>query len=389
MKDEDLFVGLGTGLSLALCDWPAEDRERLRVARDPLFANRRRLGHAPIENSSWTMYAWNYALVLGVLREILPDRLLLATADRLDRETVLRVVDHLLASSRWRHNGIHNVLHGARLLLRRLDPALDLTWLHEIQKHFYVTRELRDISDNFQRTGALVRFGQELIEQARGELVSARRRPERVRAALLFRDGLMIVFLALVPLRRANLVDLRLGVDFLLQTPMKIAIASESEKTDQVDWRELPVEITEPMGEYFREDGPGDDGPRKILALQHRGQGDQAHLDADCLWLSRTGRKLTATGFYLMLRHRTLEKFGFAIWPHLFRTSAATETVIGGIGCPQLTSSIVNHVGSRNDDRYVMELRALMQAITRTSVLRLQDRSDDYFLSDFSGPSAR
>ena len=53
----------------------------------------------------------------------------------------------------------------------------------------------------------------------------------------------MTVFVALAPLRRGNLVDLRIGYDLLLQDPMVLTLDGHGEKTDSGDWRDLPDEI--------------------------------------------------------------------------------------------------------------------------------------------------
>ena len=75
-----------------------------------------------------------------------------------------------------------------------------------------------------------------------------------------------------------------------------------------------------------------------------------------------TAGKLGASGFYQMLRLRTKVEYGFHVWPHLARNAASTEVVLSGTPNQQLTSTIINRAGSRNDHVYVHRLRAEAQA---------------------------
>jgi hypothetical protein len=134
------------------------------------------------------------------------------------------------------------------------------------------------------------------------------------------RDGVIIVFLALRPLRLKNLTGMRLGVHLRRQESgtWRIQVpASETKNWETIDWI-VPEDLALFLVSYLATDRP---------ALLARRTGPGAETE-DHVWISEDGFPLSYHNLSLRVRGHTRRAFGVSISPHLFRDAAATTAAI-------------------------------------------------------------
>jgi integrase len=127
--------------------------------------------------------------------------------------------------------------------------------------------------------------------------------------AFQYRDGLIIVLLAVVPLRRRTFAALRISENIVKSGDLWILdIPAKDTKTRLALEYVLSEQVSARVDMYlqkFRNKIPGSVG--------HSG-----------LWASNLGCPMTGDGIYEAVRRRTRLAFGFAINLHRFRHAAAT-----------------------------------------------------------------
>src|SRR5262249_11350421 len=134
------------------------------------------------------------------------------------------------------------------------------------------------------------------------------------------RDGVLIAFLALRPLRLKNLTGLRLAVHLRRgESGMwRIHIpASETKNRETIDWV-VPADLSLLLDRYLAENRPALLGRRRGLGTDQE----------DHLWISEDGLPLSCHNTTARVREHTKSAFGVAISPHRFRDAAATTATI-------------------------------------------------------------
>jgi hypothetical protein len=134
------------------------------------------------------------------------------------------------------------------------------------------------------------------------------------------RDGVIIAFLALRPLRLKNLAGLRLGVHLRRQESgiWRIQVpGSETKNRETIDWV-VPEDLALFLESYLATDRPA-------LLARRNGPGGEAE---DHLWISEDGLPLSYCNIAARVREHTKRAFGVAISPHRFRDAAATTATI-------------------------------------------------------------
>jgi len=137
-------------------------------------------------------------------------------------------------------------------------------------------------------------------------------------AALQYRNGLIIAFLAYRPIRAANLAAMTLGKQLLRRGDAWWVIfgASETKQKRELEFA-FPASLAPALAHYLARHRP-------FLIAQgaHRGSAGQA------LWISQDGGPFTAGGMAQATRRLTKAAFGNEITPHLFRDCAATMIAV-------------------------------------------------------------
>ena len=153
----------------------------------------------------------------------------------------------------------------------------------------------------------LYALGIELMDRAVAEAEAAKRITKA--QAFMYRDGLIIALLALIPLRSRTLVALRIGKQLVKTGDFwALDIPAADTKTRRALDYAISKEICTRIDLYlerFRRRIPGAD--------KHTG-----------LWASHKQRPMSAIAIYNAVRTRTTKAFGFAVNLHRFRHAAAS-----------------------------------------------------------------
>jgi site-specific recombinase XerD len=181
-------------------------------------------------------------------------------------------------------------------------------------------------------------------------------------AAIQYRDGLMMAFLAVVPLRRGNLVDLVLGRS-LVRHGQRYVVALETSETKNGAPLEMlwPVQLAEPLEQYLTTWRP-------VLA---RRTGRWTRDAAGALWISKDGSPMTEMAIYDRIRARTREAFGEAINPHAFRHAAATTVAIADPANVRVAAPLLGHRTLTTTEKYYQQASA--QEAHRSFIEVLED----------------
>jgi integrase len=282
--------------------WPYEDRRLWSCAfEQDMFDVERRASHlAPVTKIGLRTA---YARYLGFLERHDPERLQLAPDTRIDPDSIRAFVEHLRQSCR--DTSVASLLHMLRLALRYTCPKSDWSWLQLIAKRIYASSIPRSDSTRGITSADLYVIGTALMTAAEDEFSASEE--VSLANALLYRDGLIIALLALIPLRRRTLAALtigghlvRIGDCWLLDIP-----AADTKTRRPLEFH-LPDDLSRHISLYlacFRSIIPG--------AGTHDG-----------LWPSTRGRPMDDGSIYDVVRRRTTQELGFPVNLHRFRLAA-------------------------------------------------------------------
>jgi integrase/recombinase XerD len=161
--------------------------------------------------------------------------------------------------------------------------------------------------------------------------------------AALYRDGLLLVFLAYHPLRLRNLALLRIG-HHLSDHGDRIVLRLDAPETKA----RLPIEqelssrLSCAVRRYI-------DRYRPVLT---RARGRWHAPAGDAFWVSRDGSPCSAETFRNIVGKYATGPNGQPLSPHLFRSMAATSVSIEAPGSIDLIPSILTHRSHRTSERY-------------------------------------
>jgi integrase/recombinase XerD len=159
-----------------------------------------------------------------------------------------------------------------------------------------------------RHSGELIALGERLMRSAEGL-------PPR-QAALAWRDGLIVLWLACRPLRARNLAALELGRSLLRDgSGWRILFAGGETKTHSAIDEPVPEMLLPGLERYLAQYRP-------ILG------GPSLPPDQGPLWVASHGEALGRHRLALVVGERTLAAFGVRLGPHAFRRSGATTTAI-------------------------------------------------------------
>ena len=282
--------------------WPLADRDLwLRAFEQDPFDDEHPTAH--LAAATVVGLRTSYARYLGFLDRHDPARLRSAPETRIDPVSIKEFVAHLRQSCR--DTSIASLLHTLRLALRFLFPNCDWSWLKTVTKRIQATAIPLGDSARGITSADLYAIGIPLIATAEEELVSSGR--ISIETALIYRDGLIIALLAVVPLRRRTLAALtidkhlvKVGDHWLLDIP-----AADTKTRRELEFP-LPDELSRLVSRYLTR-------IRLIIpgANKHNG-----------LWPSMRSGPMDDGSIYDMVRRRTTEALGFPINLHRFRLAA-------------------------------------------------------------------
>jgi len=248
--------------------------------------------------------ASGYGRWIGWLKETDPEALKLLPAERVTQARMRRFITDLKAQVG--PSGLANYVKHTYDAIRVMAPDRDWEWLKTWKSR--LEREMRPKRDRHKTPDPcrLVDLGCSLMDTAD---LNALHHAGMIR----FRDGLLIMLLALRPFRRRNIADIRIDQHLVRvgEEWMVLHDASETKNHEPLDFS-VPHAVVPYLERYLTEVRP-------------RFPGAEGH---DGLWASTRGRPLSEDRVYKIICRRTQEAFGFVVRPHLFREAAATNIAI-------------------------------------------------------------
>jgi integrase len=198
-------------------------------------------------------------------------------------------------------------LHHLRLGLRLIFPEIDLGWLLNASKRIALNAPAKAHKLHLITSERLYLVGLGLMDEAVRE--SDESGVVTKSAAFKYRDGLIILLLSLIPLRRRTLAALRVGKQLVeAGKAWALDIPAEDTKTG------VPIEFLLCETLSRRIDVYLDEFRSRIPnAARHKG-----------LWVSNKGNPMDDGTIYDMVRRRTCETLGFEVSLHRFRHAALT-----------------------------------------------------------------
>ncbi len=159
----------------------------------------------------------------------------------------------------------------------------------------------------------------ELVDLELRLMEKARQKRNEVRYLGQYRDGLLIAFLALVPIRLRNLADLALGRTLIkIGSGWMVRFPPETTKTHRTLEYEWSTFLVPALEDYLTTYRP--------LPIQRDGRWNREA--GESLWISLDGSPMPFGAISDRLTRQTRAAFGYAIRAHAFRHAAVTTLAL-------------------------------------------------------------
>jgi integrase len=172
----------------------------------------------------------------------------------------------------------------------------------------------------------------------------------------VFRDGLIIALLALIPLRRRTLAALRVGKHLVRSGDVWVLdIPADAIKTKRPMEFPISAELSARIDFYLNQ-------------IRPQIRGARTH---DYLWPSNRGRPMHDGSIYSSVRQRTRKALGFPVNLHRFRSAAATLWSVHDPANVRGAKDLLGHVSFETTEKYYVMAqsrvagRAFAQVVSR------------------------
>jgi integrase/recombinase XerD len=351
--------GAITRLCLPVAAWPARDRElwdqAVRPLDDPFEERGARAHLRPITNRGVAQSYGRWLHWLAASGEFDEAE---APGARITKERVRRYIAALKAEGNH-PSTIALRLEHLRSAALVMDPSSPWDWLKRPAGRLRASGvPKRDKRSRLATSSELLDLGHHLMNEA-----SRRRRPgER---AVQFRDGLLIAFLALQPLRLANLAGLAIGRTLIdVSGRWMIVIPPSQTKTHapiEVSW---PPTLFEALERYLAQ----------IRLILIRRGGRRPIPVPDALWVSAEGTPLSAKRINAAVKLHTSRHLGRAVNPHLFRDAAANTLAVEAPKHVRAAAPVLAHASLKTTERHYMQANSLMAQRALTEAVKKMRR---------------
>jgi integrase/recombinase XerD len=342
----------GLNLTVRFADWPAEDQRRWEAA----FKTRDRFDEAvsgaQLSASTRKQRRESYGRFLRFLTDVYPDRLAMPPEGRINRDIVAEYAS-------WRKTCCSDISVSVDLfhlggVLKLMAPNADWSWLLTIAKRGAANVPRTPGKYHLATSDRLYKLGIELMDGAVADAAAAG--CIRPSDATRYRDGLIIAFLALIPLRARTLVALRIGCHL---TRVGIYWNLDIPAADTKNRRPLDYVIKELLAGHI---------DRYLERFRAHIPGADKH---DGLWACKEGCPMSSHAISMRVRRRTKKAFGFSINLHRFRHAAASFWSVHDPVNVRGAKDLLGHATfAPTEKHYIMSqsrqaARALAQAIRR------------------------
>ena len=317
---------------LKIEDWPSMDQEAWKnaIKSGDLFDEQGLASHWSPATRHKNRKGWGR--FVNFLQTQHPELLDQLPAVRVTRDN-LREYLKLLEAQNLAPYTIVNRIAELSAVISKFALDEDWTWLFNLVSRLSLqARPNTDKRSKLVPTGELYQFGiQHMVaaEQAAGSASLLK--------AVQYRDGFMIAFLAARPIRRSNLVSIRID-HHLVRNGDGWNLNFEAQEIKN----RRPLELSFPNGlvpyleQYLSRWRP--------ILLQ-----DQ---QTDRLWVTRYGKPLGDDLAYVRITKVTERAFGKKINPHLFRDCAATTIAIEDPDHVRIGATILGHANLKTTERH-------------------------------------
>jgi len=327
---------------LKLPFWPSEDRQRWELALEPAdYFDDSKGVRANHSNKSNEKAVKGYGRFLTYLHHHDPEALKLSPEDRITPEHVKAYIVHLQEIGNSTQTLLGR-LQELQEVVKVMNPDKDWSFINDrasrVRARHKPVRNKKDI----KLSDELLALGLKLMIQASAF--------EGLEAAIRFRDGLTIAFLALIPVRRRNLADLILGENLIAIDGGWLVLYDETEtKTHEPHEALLPGILNKPLQVYLSIHRP------YLLSREGRWTSDPR----DALWISKDGSAMTQMALYDRVRARTKDEFGKAMSIHAFRYAAPTTLAIADPENVRIAAPLLGHRTFSTTETYYQQAQTL------------------------------
>jgi len=324
-------------------DWPDDDRAVWEKACEPADTLTLDVGarayHAPISNFKAQQ---GYGRWLTFLHFNNKDALSFKAADRITPERVTAYVECLQGlgnSTQTIMSRLQELTEAAKVF----DPDRKWSFINKLAAKIRARHKPARSKKHLKLSDELVDLGKDLMEQAKSAT-------DDLKAALLYRDGLMIALTAYVPFRRRNIADSKIGENLIPMGGIYLLVLNEEEtKTYNEQELYVPEDLIEPLDEYLQKHRP------YLMSRTGRWTKPVTHQ----LWVSKDGSPMTQIAIYDRICLRTGEAFGTHINPHLFRDAAATLMAIADPAHVRIAAPLLGHRTFTTTERYYQQAMSM------------------------------
>ena len=229
-----------------------------------------------------------------------------------------------------------DALHAALAIVA---PDEDRTWL------MAGINRLRSLPSDRRRTRERVQHTAEVVEVGMRLMREADRMNERnaLWRAIQFRDGLLLVFVALVVPRIGTVPKMLLGKHVIqIGAAYKVSWSAEEMKGGQPYEARLGPELSALLARYIATYRP------VLLARRKEVRRTKA------FWLSRDGTPLGQRQLAMRIMNRTKTLLGVSVFPHALRHGAATTLAVERPELIDIVTPLLQHRHARSRQRYNM-----------------------------------
>jgi integrase len=258
-------------------------------------------------------------------------------AERVTRE---RLVAYLADLRRVNHgHTIQNRIQELGDAMRALAPTGDWRWILKAATRLRAsTTPANDKRLRLRSVGELVALGFQLMRDAKDDCGLS-----ELGRAMLYRDGLIVAFLAAHPLRLRNFASLRIGRHLVEGgDSFHLKIPAAETKAHQPYEATLSPELAMAMRSYLHRHRP------LLLAARGRWHGPAG----DALWISKDGSPCSRVTFQNVLRRHTARSNAKPLTPHLVRSCAATTIAAEAPQLVEIVPAVLGHSSRLTGERY-------------------------------------
>lgn len=324
-------VGSRTVLCLPVRDWPAEEARKWQAAIAPasvLDGDGR--SHASAASNRKVEKGFGRYLQFERLhklcqKESLAQRLIPARAKAYHEH--LKGYGNGEISIRERFSELYAAC-------KAIEPDSDWRWLLQAWRRLAKTAApTRNKAERLVSPKALWDLAQELM------LASG----SGIRASCAYRDGLMIAFLACLPLRRKNLVELQIGVQLQRRKALwEVWVDGRATKTGRPIEGTLPAPLGAALDRYLEEHRPRLEAR---LGRWHAAAGEH-------LWISADGSPMTGPAVYQQICRHTKKHLGHSVNPHLFRDCVASAIALADPAARTAAMNVLGHASFETTEHH-------------------------------------